>query len=520
MIFELLIVVLMRGLSAAPTEKIINGTDTTIEQYPFIFSLRSSSGSHSCGGSILTNYWMLCAAHCVNEYTTPILQSIQVGRTEITKAADSSVFDIDRVIIHPEYTPSNSYKNDIAVFKLKRPLEFSQSVQPVQLPSPCFEVPESNPEVSLLGWGVTDAGVVASILQKVNYYAVPNEECNQIHSNTIYPSHICAAYPGGGKGQCSGDSGGPLIHNGVQVGIVSWSIKPCTIAPYPGVLTKVSHFIDFIYEHTDLDSAAYRNAKCTYLAMIAQLISTIVLFNAAYAAPATSKIVNGTDASITDYPFMISLRSASGGHSCGGSILNEYWVLTAAHCVNFYTTPIVQSIQVGRTDVSRDVDDSVYFIADVIIHPFYDASNSYVNDIALLKLKTPLVFSENVQPVKLASKWYELEDENLDVTLIGWGRLWTDGDLPTTLQKVDYFAVPNSQCNGYHRSHIYPSQICAAVPEGGKGQCNGDSGGPLLHNGEQVGIVSWSIKPCTVAPYPGVLTKVSYFLDFINEYTN
>lgn len=60
-----------------------------------------------------------------------------------------------------------------------------------------------------------------------------------------------------------GDSGGPLIHNGVQVGIVSWSIKPCTIAPYPGVLTKVSHFIDFIYEHTDLDSAAYRNAKCT-----------------------------------------------------------------------------------------------------------------------------------------------------------------------------------------------------------------------------------------------------------------
>nr|XP_019562456.2 chymotrypsin-1-like [Aedes albopictus] len=263
MIFELLIVVLMRGLSAAPTEKIINGTDTTIEQYPFIFSLRSSSGSHSCGGSILTNYWMLCAAHCVNEYTTPILQSIQVGRTEITKAADSSVFDIDRVIIHPEYTPSNSYKNDIAVFKLKRPLEFSQSVQPVQLPSPCFEVPESNPEVSLLGWGVTDAGVVASILQKVNYYAVPNEECNQIHSNTIYPSHICAAYPGGGKGQCSGDSGGPLIHNGVQVGIVSWSIKPCTIAPYPGVLTKVSHFIDFIYEHTDLDSAAYRNAKCT-----------------------------------------------------------------------------------------------------------------------------------------------------------------------------------------------------------------------------------------------------------------
>ncbi|EAT39414.1 AAEL008782-PA [Aedes aegypti] len=263
MIIKLLsIVALVQELTAAPTEKIINGTDTTIEQYPFIFSLRSSSGSHSCGGSILTNYWMLCAAHCVNEYTTPILQSIQVGRTEITRPADSSVYDIDRVIIHPAYDPSNSYINDIAVFKLKRPLEFSDAVQPVQLPSPCFEVPESNPEVSLLGWGVTDAGVVATILQKVDYYAVPNEECDRIHSNTIHSSHICAAYPGGGKGQCSGDSGGPLIHNGVQVGIVSWSIKPCTIAPYPGVLTKVSHFIDFIQQNTDVELSAHYNKKC------------------------------------------------------------------------------------------------------------------------------------------------------------------------------------------------------------------------------------------------------------------
>lgn len=190
------------------------------------------------------------------------------------------------------------------------------------------------------------------------------------------------------------------------------------------------------------------------------------------AAPAASKIVNGTDASIADYPFIISLRSASGGHSCGGSILNEYWILTAAHCVNYYTTPLQQSIQVGRSEISRDVDDSVYLIDDVIIHPHYDASNSYVNDIALIKLKKSLEFNKNVQPVKLATKWSELDATELDVTLIGWGRLETDGNLPTTLQKVDYFAVPNDQCNEFHSRHIYPSQICAAIPEGGKGQCS------------------------------------------------
>ncbi|XP_055607054.1 chymotrypsin-1-like [Uranotaenia lowii] len=231
------------------------------------------------------------------------------------------------------------------------------------------------------------------------------------------------------------------------------------------------------------------------------------------------KIVNGTDASIVDYPFMISLRSRTGSHSCGGSILNERWILTAAHCVDYYTTPFQQTVQVGRTDVSPERDDSVYDLEDVVIHPHYSESNSYINDIALLKLRTPLTFSDTVKPVELAKNYEEVSESDLDASLIGWGRLETNGALPKTLQKVDYYIVPNDECNGIHRQHIYPSQICAAYPGGGKGQCNGDSGGPLLHNGKQVGIVSWSVKPCTVAPFPGVLTKVSHHLNFINENT-
>lgn len=58
--------------------------------------------------------------------------------------------------------------------------------------------------------------------------------------------HICGGVDEGGKGQCSGDSGGPLIHDNKQVGIVSWSIKPCTVAPYPGVYCKVANYIDWI----------------------------------------------------------------------------------------------------------------------------------------------------------------------------------------------------------------------------------------------------------------------------------
>uniref|UniRef100_A0A182NIV2 Peptidase S1 domain-containing protein n=1 Tax=Anopheles dirus TaxID=7168 RepID=A0A182NIV2_9DIPT len=232
------------------------------------------------------------------------------------------------------------------------------------------------------------------------------------------------------------------------------------------------------------------------------------------------RIVNGTDADIRDYPFMVSLRGSTGSHSCGASILSELWVMTAAHCVSA-TTPFLQTIQVGRTDISRDKDDSVYAIAEVISHPGYDSRNSHLNDIALLKLARPLEFGVSVYPVRLPQPLFEVEDDldDLGVTLIGWGLTATGGSAPTTLQRVDYYVVPNEECDSLHTSTIYPSHICAAIPGGGKGQCSGDSGGPLLHHGTQVGIVSWSVKPCAVAPYPGVLTKVSHHLEFIREHT-
>ncbi|XP_053686666.1 trypsin-5-like [Sabethes cyaneus] len=252
------LIALVQLIKAAPTndgQRVVNGTDTTIQEYPFMVSLRSSAGYHSCGGSILTRNWIMTAAQCVDSNTAS-QQTIQVGRTNVSSIADESVFKIELVIQHPEYDPSNSYINDIALLKLVNPLKFSVSIQPVTLPEPFFEVDEADLEVTLVGWGVNNDGIFSDTLQKVDYYVVPNEQCNEIHgNNTIYPSQICAAEPGGGKGQCSGDSGSPLLHRGVQVGIVSWNIQPCTIAPYPGVLTKVSHYIDFIYEHTDLRPA-------------------------------------------------------------------------------------------------------------------------------------------------------------------------------------------------------------------------------------------------------------------------
>ena len=95
--------------------------------------------------------------------------------------------------------------------------------------------------------------MVQKYLQKVDLEVFDDEECSIRHGLQMHSTTLCAGVPEGGKGQCSGDSGGPLIFNGTQIGIVSWSRKPCTAAPYPGVFTEVSAYVQWILE-TILDA--------------------------------------------------------------------------------------------------------------------------------------------------------------------------------------------------------------------------------------------------------------------------
>nr|CAD7599492.1 unnamed protein product [Timema genevievae] len=131
-------------------------------------------------------------------------------------------------------------------------------------------------------------------------------------------------------------------------------------------------------------------------------------------------------------------------------------------------------------------------------------------------LSQSLILSSKIQPVILPSQ-SQYTSAGLTATLIGWGLIYNDGPLSDVLQQVDLLTYSDTECEQLLYGYPHAHNICAGVPGGGKGQCSGDSGGPLLVKGVQIGIVSWAPKPCTEQDYPEVYTEVSYFISWINR---
>ena len=238
-----------------------------------------------------------------------------------------------------------------------------------------------------------------------------------------------------------------------------------------------------------------------------------------------SDIVGGDDANISDYPYQAAMLGEGWGNNyyayCGASVINEYWVLTAAHCMVGENAPTT-AVRVGNSN-SYAQGGQTYDVAEIISHPNYN-SNTMNNDIALIRLEDPIQFSNNVQPVLLVcDQQVELGVEDVGQTswITGWGEDEGTANNPNQLQVVD---VPITASSNYG-NQIDPDMIMAGYSNGGYDSCQGDSGGPMvvLATDEstylQVGIVSWGYG-CAEAGYPGVYARVSYFLDWICTNTN
>ncbi|XP_050408876.1 chymotrypsin-like serine proteinase isoform X1 [Patella vulgata] len=251
-----------------------------------------------------------------------------------------------------------------------------------------------------------------------------------------------------------------------------------------------------------------------------KLFLLLLALGYAQCAP-SNRIVGGSDAKSGQFPWQVSLQFDVGGafaHICGGSLIAEDRVLTAAHCVEGTSASDLRVVLgILRLD-HVDETEQILSLSSLVIHPEYDGeADGSPNDFAVLRLSgTANTASSAISIIDMADKGDDFTGE--ECTLSGWGRLSGGGALPNTLQWVNMKQISNAQCavdmTDVTGGKIGPGHIC--VSQADTSACNGDSGGPMVCSGVLAGVASWVVGGC-LTNYPSVYGRVSEYRNWIDK---
>ncbi|KAG7297995.1 hypothetical protein JYU34_018754 [Plutella xylostella] len=253
-------------------DRIVGGKTAEIDEHPWMALLRYDKPRGSgfyCGGVLISQRYVLTAAHCVKGSDLPPnwrLSQVRLGEYNTSSVIDCIQGDcnkqpvdvpIEQIIAHEGYNPSDPHQhNDIALLRLSDNVPFSDFVKPICLPlSPTLQRSDFNGyTMEVAGWGKTESRSESDVKLKVRVPVVTRAECSRVYKRAdrlIGPTQLCA---GGESGQdsCRGDSGGALMgwtpsaENWLVAGIVSYGPSPCGTPGWPGVYTRVGAYVDWI----------------------------------------------------------------------------------------------------------------------------------------------------------------------------------------------------------------------------------------------------------------------------------
>ena len=219
-------------------------------------------------------------------------------------------------------------------------------------------------------------------------------------------------------------------------------------------------------------------------------------------------VVGGTPAAEGEYPWMVRLSMG-----CGGSLITDQIVLTAAHCVGYSGPDTSITAQYGSVDLDSPYITE-YQSEEVYVSPAYASTGN--EDWAIIKLSEPV---DDAHLLTIADT--DAYDEGM-FEIMGWGADVEGGMQQRYLLKAEVPSISDTECAGAYGSELDPaSMLCAGLPEGGTDTCQGDSGGSMIARDEygdpvQVGIVSWGYG-CARPGNPGVYTQVSNSADDIAD---
>jgi len=234
-----------------------------------------------------------------------------------------------------------------------------------------------------------------------------------------------------------------------------------------------------------------------------------------------TRIVGGQEAGHNEFPWMVRL-SYFNRFYCGGTLINDRYVLTAAHCVKGFMWFMIK-VTFGEHDRCNDsVRPETRFVLRAISQEF--SFTNFDNDIALLRLNDRVPITDFIRPICLPNNGNKLYVETKAIAT-GWGTLKEDGKPSCLLQEVEVPVLDNEACvkdTNYTQKMITNNMMCAGYPGvGKKDSCQGDSGGPLIairndKRYELIGVVSWG-NGCARQNYPGVYTRVTKYINWIME---
>ncbi|KAM9265000.1 LOW QUALITY PROTEIN: chymotrypsin-like elastase family member 1 [Morus bassanus] len=239
---------------------------------------------------------------------------------------------------------------------------------------------------------------------------------------------------------------------------------------------------------------------------------------------AVQRVVGGTEAPLHSWPSQISLRYYSRGswhHTCGGSLIRENWVMTAAHCVD---RNLDFRIVAGDHNLYTKESEQIFSVSKVIIHPYWDSNNvAGCYDVALICLSSYTTLNSSLQLAVLSREGSVLPN-NYPCYVTGWGLSRSECQQPSSVLLQAYLPVVQYQIcssSSYWGSTIKPTMVCSGG-DGIRSGCQGDSGGPLncAVNGQyQVhGITSFvSSLGCNVKYKPTVFTRISAYIAWMTS---
>ncbi|KAL6031518.1 hypothetical protein STEG23_005896, partial [Scotinomys teguina] len=425
------------------TARIVGGQPAAERKWPWQVSLQVDN-HHICGGSLISKWWVMTAAHCILGHLEYVVSMGEVNLWS-RKAVNIPVQDI---IIHQDYSVMGTIEHDIALALLASPVNYSASIQPVCLPDRAFLV-QAQTQCWVTGWGrIAEKGKASGQLQEVELSIIRHEQCNQIlkeSTGTIFTQvqkgGVCGYSEKGGD-SCQGDSGGPLVcefnETWVQVGIVSWGIG-CGRKGFPGVYTEVPQVTTALWLPGDSpgDKEDLNQSVC----------------GEPWWPDSLKKIRH--------WPWEVSVRIEN-EHVCGGALIDFSWVISAAHCIQGNKE---YSVMLGSSKLQPKGSSWALKIrvGDIIVHPKFWGWKFFRNDIALLHLETPVTFNKYVQNICLPEHNFDLK-VGTQCWVTGWDetKQHSSDNLTLTpeLWEAKVFIMDNKKCDGvFHKKSFYPKII-------------------------------------------------------------